>query len=72
MNKTRQGAAAFMRIKDLKERQEPSMSNVFGLCVVSVRSGRTILRPSPEEQMPPTDITQDMKVPAFHVNKNNA
>ena len=41
------------------------MFYVFGIWWCLSALGRTDFSPSSDEQMPPTDITQDMRVPAF-------
>ena len=45
------------------------MSIVFGIWWCLCALGRTEISPSPDEQMPATDITQDMRILAFYVNK---
>ena len=45
------------------------MSYVFGIWWCLFVLGRTDFSPSSDEQMPPTDITQDMRCLAFYVNE---
>ena len=66
-------AAALKRIKDLSIRQE--VLNVqcvlaFAWCLSVL--GRTDFSPSADEQMPPTDITQDMRVLDVYINEVSA
>ena len=48
------------------------MSYMFGIWWCLSVLGRTDFSPSSDEQMPPTDITQDMRVPAFFTNMKPA
>ena len=45
------------------------MSSMFGIWWCLSVLGRTEISPSSDEQMPPTDITQDMRILAFYVNE---
>ena len=45
------------------------MSYVFGIWWCLSVLGRTDFSPSSDEQMPPTDITQDMRILSFYVNE---